>query len=186
MARTIVTFIVSIVLGCAGGVGSALWVLHHQGAVASVLRARSFELVDGSRNVVSRWGIDQYGNPMLAFTPSSTPTPLSLDNRNTQRVLIGLSGDGRPLLLFQGDDKKPRVQLWVSEFGQPVFSLYDESSCRAVLGVRRSDTPSANDRDWGLDFLPDRAGIGMGTVQKDGRNYAQGYFYLHQDQTPVP
>ena len=185
MARTIVTFIVSIVLGCAGGVGSALWVLHHQGAVASVLRARSFELVDGSRNVVSRWGIDQYGNPMLAFTPSSTPTPLSLDNRNTQRVLIGLSGDGRPLLLFQGDDKKPRVQLWVSEFGQPVFRsttrVLAELSSESAEVIRPAQTTETG-VSTSFPIGPDRHGHGAeGWAKLRAR-----VFYLHQDQTPVP
>jgi hypothetical protein len=194
MAKTVITLAASLLVGCAGGIAGTLIILHHKPEFAqAVVRAHSFELIDDRGKAVSRWGIDENHNPLIAFMPSaatplsaSSVMDLSLEDRGTQRVAIGLTGDANPFLTFRGNDKRPRVQLWVSEFGQPVFSLYDENSCRAVLGVRRSDTPSANDRDWGLDFLPDRAGIGMGTVRKDGRNYAQGYFYLHQDQTPVP
>ena len=64
----------------------------------------------------------------------------------------------------------------MSEYGQPVLSFYDENSWRVTLGVRRSDTPGPNDRDWGLDFYPDRAGIGVKTVEQAGRSYVQGYF----------
>jgi hypothetical protein len=110
----------------------------------------------------------------------------SLDDRNGQRAAIGLTGDARPFVMFRGNDGKPRADLWVSEYGKPVFSLYDETSSRVTLGVRRSDTPGPKDMDWGLDFYPDRAGIGMETVEQAGRSYVQGYFSVHHDRVPFP
>ena len=193
MTKTIITFAMSFLVGCAGGISGTLIILHHESQIAQpVVRARSFELIDESGRAVSRWGIDQHHNPLIAFMPGDAPSSgslandLSLDNGDTQRLAIGLTGDANPFLTFRGDDKKPRVQLWVSEFGQPVFSLYDENSCRVTLGVRRSDTPSLNDRDWGLDFNPDRASIGMETVQQQGHSYVKGYLSVRQDKIPFP
>jgi len=192
--KTLITFSISLLLGCVGGVGGTLLVLRHEVQIVQpVVRAPSFELIDDKGNAVSRWGIDQYHNPLMAFAPSGYGAPssssgksLSLDDRGTQRVAIGLSGDARPFLLFQGDDEKPRAQLWVSQDGKPVFSLYDEDSWRVILGVLRSDTPGPSDNDWGLDFYPNRAIIGMGTTQKAGKNYVQGYFSVHRDKVPFP
>jgi len=193
MTRTIITFALSLLLGFVGGAGGTLWVLRHEERITRpVIRARSFELMDESGKAVSRWGIDQYHNPLLAFAATgaapSGPSGngLSLDDSDSHRVAIGLSGDARPFLTFRGDDRKPRVNLWVSEYGKPVFSLYDENTWRVILGVRRSDTPGPADNDWGLDFYPDRAGIGMGTTKQAGRSYVQGYFFVHHDRVAFP
>lgn len=194
MTKTIITFAISLLLGCVGGIGGTLLVLNYESKMAQpLIRARSFELIDESGKAVSRWGIDKYHNPLMAFTRSDLAAPsgslgkdVSLDDRDTQRVAIGLTGDANPFLLFTGNDKKPRAELWVSEYGKPVFSLYDETSGRVTLGIRRSDTPGPNDNDWGLDFHPSRAGIGMEVLEKAGRSYVQGYFSVRRDRVPFP
>ena len=85
---------------------------------------------------------------------------LSLNDPDSQRVGIGLTADGAPFLKFRGHDEKPRASLYVDSDGKPDFILWDEKTSRVLLGVRRSDTPSPQDNDWGLDFYPERAGIG--------------------------
>lgn len=192
--KILATFAISLLLGCLGGIGGTLMVLRHKAEIPEpAVRARSFELVDANGKTVSRWGLDQYHNPLLAFSPSAAMArpnllggELSLDNRDTQRVAIGLTGDANPFLWFAGNDNKPRATLLVSEYGKPVFSLYDENSWRVGLGVEGSDTPSPNDNDWGLDFYPNRASMGMGTTQKRGKSYVQGYISIHRDKVPFP
>jgi hypothetical protein len=188
----------ALVAGFIGGIAGTLAVLHHDKAVPQEsLRAREFELVDEAGQVVSIWGIDQYHNPLLAFTPSGVRKEerpyvgfsghkLSLDDRESQRVGIGLTGDGDPLFMFRGHDEKPRASLYVDSDGKPNFSLHDENSWRVTLGILNSDTPGPADNDWGLEFYPERAGIGMGSVKRGTQSYVRGYFFVHQDQVPFP
>jgi hypothetical protein len=188
----------AVIAGFIGGVAGTLAVLHHdQPVVQKSLRAREFELVDENGQVVSIWGIDQYHNPLIAFTPSGVNKEerpyvgfsghrLSLDDRESQRVGIGLTGAGDPFFMFLGHDEKPRASLYVNSDGKSNFLLHDENSWRVSLGIRTSDTPGPADNDWGLDFYPERAGLGMASMKRGKQSYVHGNFFVHQDEVPFP
>lgn len=196
LIKTVGGLIAALLLGFVGGIVGTLTTLHREKAsIQQEVRARRFELVDGSTEVVSVWGIDHNHNPLLAFSPSGVGKEerpfegylghkLSLDDADSQRVGIGLTADGDPFFKFRGHDEKLRARLYVDSDGKPDFTLSDEKTERVVLGVLRSDTPGPQDNDWGLDFYPERAGIGMACVKHGAQTMLHGYFYLHKDGVP--
>jgi hypothetical protein len=196
MLKTVSSCIATLLLGFVGGIVGTLTMLHREKAnIQQEVRARQFELVDEGGEVVSIWGIDHLQNPVIVFAPSGFGKEerpfegylghkLSLNDPDSQRVGIGLTADGDPFFKFRGHDEKPRASLYVDSDGKPVFILSDEQTARVLLGVRRSDTPGPQDNDWGLDFYPDRAGIGMACVRHGAQTMLHGYFYLHEDGVP--
>jgi hypothetical protein len=196
MIKTICTLIAALLLGFVGGIIGTLMVLHREKAsIQQEVRARRFELVDENREVLSVWGTDHLHNPLLAFAPSGVGKEdrpgvgylghnLSLDDADSQRVGIGLTADGDPFFKFRGHDEKPRASLYVDSNGKPEFTLSDETTWRVALGIRGSDTPGPQDNDWGLDFYPERAGIGMTCVKRGAQTMVHGYSYVHKDDTP--
>jgi hypothetical protein len=196
MLKTAISFIAALLLGFVGGIIGTLTILHREKAsIQQEIRARQFELVDEGGEVVSIWGIDHLHDPLIVFAPSGAGKEerpfegylghkLSLNDPDSQRVGIGLTADGDPFFKFRGHDEKPRASLYVDSDGKPDFILWDEKTSRVLLGVRRSDTPSPQDNDWGLDFYPERAGIGMACVRHGAQTMLHGYFYLRKDGVP--
>ena len=188
MLKTAISFIAALLLGFVGGIIGTLTILHREKAsIQQEIRARQFELVDEGGEVVSIWGIDHLHDPLIVFAPSGVGKEerpfegylghkLSLNDPDSQRVGIGLTADGDPFFKFRGHDEKPRASLYVDSDGKPDFILWDEKTSRVLLGVRRSDTPSPQDNDWGLDFYPERAGIGMACVRHGAQTMLHGYF----------
>ena len=76
---------------------------------------------------------------------------------------------------------KSLVQVfYVDSDGKPDFTLWDEKTWRVVLGIQKSDTPGPQDNDWGLDFYPERAGIGMTCVKRGAQTTVQWLFVCAQ------
>jgi hypothetical protein len=196
MINTVCSLIAALSLGFVGGIIGTLTILHREKAsIQEEVRARRFELVDQNGEVLSVWGVDHLHNPLLAFAPSGVGKEerpfegylghkLSLDDADSQRVSIGLTADGDPFIKFRGHDEKPRASLYVDSDGKPDFMLGDEKTWRVVLGIQKSDTPGPQDNDWGLDFYPERAGIGMACVKRGEQTMVHGYSYVHKDETP--
>ena len=144
----------------------------------TVTRARSFELVDETGQVISYWGVDKSENAVLAFGDHWPKTPngtrgLSdrishrLDDPDNQRAAIGVI-DANPFLRLRGTDGKTRVRLYLNDYAKPPLLMEDESGPRVSLGIEPSDTPGPGDGEWTLDFGPDsRARMGMYS-EKDG------------------
>ncbi len=173
--------------GLAGGIaGARLGQVHGSGP--EVIRARSFELVDGKGNVLSYWGIGQNEYVMLAFGnhwpadmlrehPESHPP---LKETVNQMLALGVQGNS-PFVTLRGSDKATRMRLYTL-WDKPILAMDDENGIRLSLGVQLSDTPGPQDNDWGLGFSPNSATIGMHAFKKDGKQYIRGYQWLYGGQ----
>jgi|SRR5215470_7515962 len=142
--KTILVLTAALFTGLVGGMAGTLVVIHHDksNSIPETVRAYRFELIDRAGQIVSQWGIDQHENPLLAFTPSGvrkeerrsvglSGQELSLDDRESQRVAFGLTGNGDPFFMFRGHDEKPRASLYVDSDGKTT------SSCMTIgLGVQ--------------------------------------------------
>ena len=106
------SFILAVLFGFVGGIAGALAILHHDSLmIKKLIRASSFELVNQQGQVVSVWGIDQNENPLLVFGPSNGQNSgdmstgfqqLSISDRDSQRVAIGLTAQANPFFMFRG------------------------------------------------------------------------------------
>jgi hypothetical protein len=106
--------------------------------------------------------MDRAHNTLLAFAPHAGPsTKIDVDDPSLQRVSIGVIADGSPWLGFTGLDGRSRVRLYLSEFEKPILLLEDKHNPRISLGISQSDVHDPDDDDWLLEFLPDRAVLGM-------------------------
>jgi len=186
--------LVALAAGLAGGVaGARLGQVHT--SVPEVIRARSFELVDGKGNVLSYWGIGEneyvtlaFGNhwpaDMLQEHPESHP---SLKEMSNQMLALGVQGDS-PFVTLRGRDKATRMRLYTA-WDKPILALDDANGPRILLGLVMSDTPGPQDNDWALDFVPNSTTIGMHAFKKDGKLYIRGYQWLYggprAEGTPV-
>ena len=139
------------------------------GGDAAVVRARGFELVDGSGRVVSRWGLDRHRRPVLSFS--------SPDNSLVPLALFGLSESGSPVMTMSGEEGKPRIRLSLTKDAKPQLIMEDETGPRLLLGVEKAD-------DWGLIFGPDRVRIGTTMESEGGKKYVRGFFQVNTEKVP--
>ncbi len=162
----------------------------------SVVRARSFELVDEAGRAISYWGIDKNQNAVLAFGShwpeeskkdgdSRTRPPAPLGELHNQRAAIGVIDDSG-FLSLKGTDGKPRAELYLNAHGKPGLLMGDETGPRMLLGVETSDTPGPEDNNWVLRFVPDRARIGVFTEKINGKTYVRGGFAVNRDKVEYP
>jgi hypothetical protein len=159
----------------------------------TVVRARSFEMVDEAGHVISFWGIDKKHYPVLAFRSAEPPfeTPVSeersagLDDPLNQRTAIGVIGN-RPFLLFRVTDGTTRMGLTLTSWGKPVLLMEDETGPRVRLGLHGSDTPGPEDNDWALSFNPRMASIGMFVRLDDGEKRLQGFTFVRKESVKYP
>ena len=188
--KQVVFIVAALLAGFVGGVvGASVMRIQEQSRPERLLRAHGFQLVDEAGRAVSYWGLDKDHNPALAFgvhwprgpAPGGAPSqaPLALDDPDNQLAAIGVVGDD-PFLCFRAPDGKTRVRLYLGMFKKPVLLMEDETGPRMSLGVQGSDTPGPQDNNWGLEFIPDRAGLGMFASKLEGQTYVQGYFYVKQ------
>ncbi|MGB9456864.1 MAG: hypothetical protein WCB12_12525 [Bryobacteraceae bacterium] len=155
-----------------------------------VIRARSFELVDAAGRPISYWGIDKRHNAVLAFGGQWDPKHYvartgDLTDPRYQGAVFGMVG-GSPTLEFNGADGTTRLHMGLSPFEKPLLWMGDETGKRLALGVEHSDTPSAEDNDWYLRFIPDRAWIGMYVVRDRGQQYVKGMLSVSTDKVKYP
>lgn len=101
---------------------------------ASVVRARTFELVDESGKAISIWGVNRQGQTLLAFLdgPESIPGEnrphaFGLDNPLEQRAIIGVAGV-LPFLTFRGKDGKDRIYVGLDGWYKPAIAMSDANS----------------------------------------------------------
>lgn len=178
------------VAGFLGGVLGARTGYSGQQEPTTVVRARSFEVLDERGQTISFWGVDQGRNAVLAFGSRgfalngsrANRMPAGLSNPENQLNAIGLLGEDSPMLKMRGADGKPRLRMMLSSYGQPVLTMSDEKAPRLFLGVAQSDTPGPQDKNWSLAFAHETAMIGVGTEEKNGRTYFKGTFFVNPQQ----
>ena len=185
--------VAALVAGFLGGILGARVVLSREAqAPARLLRARGFELVDESGQVISYWGIDKANYAVLAFgnhwppeLAKGQPHPTVQQSEN-QMLSLGVHGDG-PFFAMRAPDGKPRVRLY-TDFSskKPLLMMDDESGPRISLGTVLSDTAGGPENDWALQFDPDRASIGMYRITEGGRHYVRGTLSISKDKVADP
>jgi hypothetical protein len=188
----------AVAAGFVGGfVGSTVGRLLDQSRPAQVVRAHSFELIDDTGAVSSYWGVDEAHQVVLAFGKPGQPNSnavagasgkLSNDLRDPQgqRAAFGMLDDGVPFLKFRGADGKTRVRLYLSLNEKPILLLEDETDVRVALGLEHSDTPSAEDDNWNLRFVPDRVSIGTITEKRGAQRYVRGFLSVRPEPVKFP
>lgn len=192
--KPIMIIVAAVLGGFVGGIaGAGIFHIHERSQSERLLRARSFELVDETGQVISYWGVDKSENAVLAFgdhwpkTPNGTgglsnQIAQRLDDPDNQRAAIGVI-DANPFLRLRGTDGKTRVRLYLNDYAKPVLLMEDESGPRVSLGIEQSDTPGPGDGDWTLDFGPDsRARIGMYSEKDGGQSYLRGVFDVKKEK----
>jgi hypothetical protein len=136
--------------------------------------------------VISYWGVDKtdYVAPAFAshWPKDRANHPVGpLDDPDNQKAAFGIVDDS-PFLLMKGTDGKKRISLALSDWEKPLLWMGDGHGKRLALGVEHSDTPNANDNDWFLRFVPDRAMIGMAAGTEGGQKYVEGIFRVNKDK----
>ncbi len=194
--KQIVLIVAAMLCGFLGGIFSPFVTRDlEQSHAKPLVRARSFELVNETGQVISYWGVDKGNNAVLAFGSRRpvTPTgpgqfPFELDDPHKQLAAIGLLGDDGPFLFFRGADGKTRVRQYLSADGKPILMMEDENSWRIALGIDQSDTPGPQDNDWALQFYPERVWLGMHTFKDKvgGPTVVQGGFSVNRDKLKYP
>jgi hypothetical protein len=159
-----------------------------------VLRARGFELVDETGNVISYWGVDNKKETVLAFRsrrplrperPKGSPRSAGLEDPLNQGTAIGMVEDS-PFLTFRVADGTTRLRIYLTPWHKPILIMDDENGGRVALGINQSDTPSADDNDWALQFSPNRAWIGMFSRPEGGQEYVRGFLSVNRDKVQYP
>jgi hypothetical protein len=188
----------AVVAGFIGGfVGAITARLPGPLQVPEVVRAHSFEVINATGEVSSYWGIDADRELVLAFgrtnsaetdkqTTASAKSISGPKNPDLQRAAIGLLANSAPFLKFGGNDSKPRMRLYLSEYDKPFFLLEDMTGPRIALGLEQSDTPSVEDDNWTLNFYPNRVDLGVITEKRAGQKYVRGFFSLRKDEVQLP
>ena len=125
-----------------------------------VVRARRFEVVNGSGTIMSYWGPD--ANPQI---PAATPKGVILvfiDPNGVRRCEIGSSpGDFGPELKFYGklgpSEIRPQKYLPEPRFAvglfagdDPVLAIRGRDAWRITLGAEHGDAPDPSEDTWGL------------------------------------
>jgi len=191
--KEILVVAASMLAGFAGGVvGTRLTRPGESERPQPVIRARSFELVDGKGRAISIWGMNKQGHTLLAFLGSdSVPAEsqehsLGLDDPHKLRTTIGVMG-ALPFLTFRGSDGRARLDLYLGTWQKPLLLMRDEiGRPRVALGINQSDTPSATDDNWALSFEPNRAWIGMASRPEGGQRVVTGVFSISKDKVTLP
>lgn len=184
----------ALVAGLLGGMTSPLILRLSERNPQQVIRARSFELVNATGQMISYWGIDDGGNIVLAFGSRGLQKgsdvmgrgPEDVKSPRNQLEAIGLQGNDMPVLQMNGADRKVRVSLLLTPDSKPALSLEDATGPRVHLGIEGSDTGAADDNDWALAFYPERARIGMYAEKIGGLTYVRGSFAVHEDRVQYP
>jgi hypothetical protein len=175
--------------GFVGGIlGSGAMRTREQAHSEQVIRARSFELLDQTGQVISYWGVDKGQNVVLAFGKGgSLPghPGLGIGDPHNQRAAIGLIEDV-PFLDFKGADGQTGLSMMLNLYAKPMLLMEDKTGPRVLLGVEQSDTPGSGDNDWSLAFYPERARIGMYTEKDGGQTFVRGSFAVHNDRVKYP
>jgi hypothetical protein len=109
----------------------------------------------------------------------------AINDPDNQRAAIGVRGDF-PFVLFSAPDGKSRMTLALSIFSKPYLVMADETGKRLSLGLEHSDTPSARDDTWALDFAPNMARIAMASEVQSGRRYIRGSFSVSRGKILYP
>jgi hypothetical protein len=188
--KQIYVVIVALLAGFVGGfIGSRLALTRERPRVEQLLRSRAFELTDETGKTLAYWGVDKGGNAVLAFgsnLPSSNSgNPVSgLDDPQNQRASLGVTDDS-PFLSFRALDGKKRLNLALSE-AKPILWMADQKEKRLSLGFQLGDTPDPTNDNWALAFLPNRARVGMFSVEEGGRRYLRGLFSVSKDAIEYP
>ena len=78
------------------------------------------------------------------------------------------------------------MQLYITDWQKPLLLMEDETGPRMGLGVNQSDTPNPEDKDWALQFLPDRAWIGMYSRREAGVDSVRGFVSVSKDKVKYP
>jgi hypothetical protein len=187
--KPFVTLVLALSTGLVGGfIGARIAVVTERTATEQVVRARKFELVDGTGRPLSYWGIDQDNYAVLAFgwyapgiAPGSADAPRSfsggLANPRNQSLVLGVAGS-IPFTSLRAPDGDIHLHMGLNPWGKPIVSMADETGRRLFLGVLQSDTPGMDDKDWALSFQPDMSAIGMRRRGKDGKTY-EGFVFLN-------
>ena len=123
----------------------------------TIIRARSFELVDEEGRVVSFWGIDQRRQAVLAFGARGFALdgvrpkgdPAGLRNPNHQLAVFGLQDNDSPMLTMSGVEGKPRIRLLLSKESKPKLIMEDEFGPRVLLGIEEIGAPGLGGDNWG-------------------------------------
>jgi hypothetical protein len=187
--------VASLLAGFLGGVaGSATFFAYERSHPRETVRARSFEVVDAAGRTISYWGVDNGQNAVIAFANRGEPggvvlpgqPPPNLRDPDKQLLAVGLQGNDMPMIKMRGADGKTRVRMYLSEYSKPLLLMEDETGPRVLLGVDGSDTPSPEDNNWTLMFMPERAWIGMGTEKVNGTNYIVSSFFVSHDRVKSP
>jgi hypothetical protein len=185
----------ALLAGFAGGTLGTRMTRSAQTRPEQIVRARRFELVDETGKAISYWGIDKRNYLVLAFgryvpkKPAggggARSSPPELEDPNNQRATLGVIDDS-PMLELRGADGEIRMMVNLSIYDKPIIWMADETGKRLSLGVEHTDTPSRDDSDWALDFAPDRARIGMFTVEEGGQRYVRGLFDVNRERAKFP
>jgi hypothetical protein len=193
MKQTIL-IVAALLAGFVGGVlGTRVEHTREQARPEQVVRARSFEMVDGAGRVISYWGIDKRDHAVLAFgsywPPDKTgrgdgPPTLPPDDPDNQRVVVGVLADS-PYVDLRGVDGKTRMRLNLSIYQKPILWMGDETWPRLWLGIQHSDTPGPEDNDWALSF-GDSVSIGRLTEEVGGERYVRGFLSVDKNRVKFP
>jgi len=193
--KTLTILLAATITGFFSGIVGALAVLSCAKPPA-VFRAHRFELLNNKGEVISFWGQDPDNYVLLAFQAPAAPTDRTRSQSSegqsrgsdafVRRTLIGVTGNGNPLLKLTSADGQPRLTAYVNEHGKPVLFMADKHAIRLVLGVEQSDTPGPDDNTWVLDFRPERARLGMSAETIEGKQYIRGFSSVHTDRVVFP
>lgn len=158
-----------------------------------IVRARGFELVDGTGKVISFWGVDKGEQTVLAFRSRRPVPPVGLDGGPrspglddplNQGTAIGMVDDS-PFVRFRAPEGTTRMSLYLTSWHKPILLMADGTGPRIGLGIVQGDSPSDSD-DWALNFVPDRAWIGMYSKEEGGQKYVRGVLSVSKDKVNYP
>lgn len=191
--KTISLIVAALFAGFVGGILGTISVLrYHRPAEIQVIRAHRFELLNDAGERVSYWGRDKGNQLLLVFEnktfkgDSGSKIAPAAEDFVRQRIALGVSGDGGPLFEIRGADGRPRLRLLLNEFDKPTMIMDDESGVRAAFGYEQPDTSDPHADDWALQFLPNRARMGMYVDYDHGKKYLRGFVKIRDDKLPWP
>jgi hypothetical protein len=192
--KPLIVILGALAAGFVGGVVGARVAGTGEKDPISVIRARSFELVNESGQTISFWGVDNIQQAVLAFGSRGfalnevhpNGIPAGLRNPDNQLTAFGLQGNDGPILKMSAANGKRRVSLLLSQDGKPALTMADETGPRVSLGIEQSDTPGPQDNNWSLLFAPEMARIGMGTEKQGEETYVRGVFFVNRNKAKYP
>lgn len=157
---------VAVIAAGAGFLGSVIhdWTRSRTVAAATspapdVVRAKRYEVVNGSGRVLSYWGPDS--DPQIPAKTGRGVLMVFMDLNGTRRCQIGSRiGDYGPELLFYDKDgpsegkrrqyTEPRFGVSLYDNEDAVLAMRNRSSWRILLGAEHGDAPDPSEDTWGL------------------------------------